>query len=133
VLWKGEPAVLFLASRVTSGGLPGIFLGAPYRLARLRVRTGEVRANGLGLDLAYRAGGAGEPGELGRHELGIFESAGLKSVRILRGPAEWHSAKPVGDIRADLLIAHGFTVQGKPQLVYTPAASFETAPPAPLA
>jgi len=130
VVWKGEPAVLFLASRVTSGGLPGIFLGAPYRLARLRVRRGEVRAPGLGLRLAYRPGGAGEPGELGRHELGIFESAGLRSIRIARGPAEWHSAEPVGEIQADLLIAFGFRVQGGPELVYAPGASFETAPAA---
>ena len=133
VLWNREPAVLFLASRVTAGGLPGIFLGAPYRLARLRVRTGTVRAPGLGLELAYRPGGAGDPGELGRHELGIFESAGLRSIRIVRGPADWQSAEAVGGIRADVLIAHGFPVQGEPDLVYAPTASFEAAPVARLA
>jgi hypothetical protein len=133
VLWKGEPAVLFLASRVTTGGLPGIFLGAPYRLARLRIRTGDVRAPGLGLRLGYQVGEAGEPGQLGRHELGIFESAGLRSIRIVRGPAEWSSAEPLGHVRADVLVAHGFAVRDEPDLVYAPTASFETAPASRLA
>ena len=93
VTWKDEPAVLFLASRVTPGGLPGLLFGAPYRSARLRVKPGRLRAPGLGVDIRYRPGGPADPGELGRHELGIFESGDLKAIRIQRGPAEWQSAE----------------------------------------
>src|SRR6185312_7162674 len=57
VTWKGEPAVLFLASRVTLAGLPGLLFGAPYRSARLRVKPGQIRAPGLGVELRYRQGG----------------------------------------------------------------------------
>jgi hypothetical protein len=86
VTWKDEPAVLFLASRVTPAGLPGLLFGAPYRSARLRVRPGRLRAPGLGVDIRYRPDGPADPGDLGRHELGIFESGGLKAIRVQRGP-----------------------------------------------
>ena len=128
VTWKGEPAVLFLASRVTAGGLPGAILGAPYRLARLRVRTGRVDAPGLGFSLAYDVDGEADPGALGRHELGIFQLGGVKGVRIVRGPARWQAGRPRDNARADLLLAYGFSVQGEPELVYASTATFETAP-----
>jgi uncharacterized protein DUF2071 len=133
VTWKDEPAVLFLASRVSPGGLPGLLLGAPYRSARLRIRPGEVRAPGLGVDIRYEAGGPAEPGELGRHELGIFEAGGLKAIRIRRGPAEWHAAQPAAPAGAHVLLGYGFDPRGEPELVYTPKTSFETEPAAKLA
>ena len=129
VTWKGEPAVLFLASRVTLAGLPGLLFGAPYRSARLRVKPGQIRAPGLGVELRYRTGGPSDPGDLGRHELGIFESGGLKAVRIERGPAEWHSADLVAPATAHLLLGYGFVPSGEPQLVYTRETSFQTEPP----
>ncbi len=129
--YAGEPAVFFLRSLVTAGGLPGFFLGAPYRLASLRVRAGEASAPGLGLRLRYRLGVAeATPGLLGRHELGIFEERGLRAFRVRRGPAEWQSAEVVQPSRVDLLLALGFDVRDEPRLVYAPEASFETeAPP----
>jgi uncharacterized protein DUF2071 len=128
VLWKGEPAVLFLASRVTPGGLPGILLGAPYRSARLRVRPGHVRAPGLGVEIRYVAGGSAEPGELGRHELGIFESGGLRAIRIQRGPADWQTAELAAPPSAHVLLGYGFDPRGEPELVFTPSTTFETEP-----
>ena len=128
VSWKDELAVLFLASRVTLAGLPGLVLGAPYRSARLRVKPGHLRAPGLGVDIRYRLGGSADPGELGRHELGIFESGGLKAIRIERGPAEWQSADLAAPATAHLLLGYGFAPLGEPQLVYTPETSFQTEP-----
>lgn len=128
VTWKDEPAVLFLASRVTLAGLPALLLGAPYRSARLRVKPGYLRAPGLGVDIRYRPGGSADPGELGRHELGIFESSGLKAIRIERGPAEWQSAELAAPATAHFLLGFGFAPRGEPQLVYTPETSFRTEP-----
>jgi len=128
VTWKDEPAVLFLAARVTAGGLPGLLLGAPYRGARVRVRRGEVRAPGLGVHLRYQPSGPGDPGELGRHELGIFAAARLKGVRIERGPAQWQAAKLLEPAKANLLLGYGFALRGEPELLYAAATSFETAP-----
>ena len=128
VTWKDEPAVLFLASRVTPGGLPGLLLGAPYRSARLRVKPRHLRAPGLGVDIRYRPGGSADPGELGRHELGIFESGGLRGIRIGRGPAEWQSAELDAPATAHFLLGFGFAPRGEPQLVYAPETSFRTEP-----
>jgi hypothetical protein len=129
VTWRDEPAVFFLAARVTPPGLGGILFGAPYRPARLRFRPGLVEAPGLGLSLPYRPSGSGDPGSLGAHELGIFEAAGLRSFRIRRGEARWQRAVPNGPVRADLLPAHGFDVSGGPELYYTERASFEAEVP----
>lgn len=129
VMWKGEPAVAFLAARVSAGGLPGLLVGAPYRSARVRVRAGEVRAPGLGVAVRYRPEGPGEPGELGRHELGIFQSGGSKGIRIERGPAEWQAAELLEPARAHLLLGYGFAPRGDPSLLYAPTASFHTASP----
>ena len=128
VTWKDEPAVLFLASRVTPGGLPGLLFGAPYRSARLRVKPGRLHAPGLGVDIRYRPGGPADPGELGRHELGIFESGDLKAIRIQRGPAEWRSAELAAPATAQVLLGYGFSPAGEPQLVHTARTSFETEP-----
>jgi Uncharacterized conserved protein (COG2071) len=132
VTWKDEPAVLFLASRVTLAGLPGLLFGAPYRSARLKARPGHLRAPGLGVEIRYHPGGAADPGELGRHELGIYESGGLRAIRIERGPAEWHSAELAAPTTAHLLLGFGFASSGEPELVYTPETSFQTEPAKPL-
>ena len=122
----GEPAVLFLRSYVTPGGLPGILLGAPFRAARIRVREGSVRAPAAGVSLAFRVGGEADPGELGRHELGLYEAAGLKRFRVERGPAEWRSAEPAGEPRADGLFALGLDVAGPPRIAVAGETWFET-------
>jgi hypothetical protein len=129
VTWRDEPAVFFLAARVTSPGLGGILFGAPYRPARLRFRAGLAEAPGLGLSLPYRPDGPGDPGPLGAHELGIFEAAGLRAFRIQRGEARWQRALPDGPVRADLLPAHGFDASGEPELYYAERASFEAEVP----
>jgi uncharacterized protein YqjF (DUF2071 family) len=131
----GEPAVFFLRSLVTAGGLPGFLIGAPYRLAWIRVREGEVSAPSQGLRIRYRVGLAeATPGLLGRHELGIFEERGVRAFRVERGPADWRHAEAVGAPRVDLLRALGFDVQGEPRVAYAPEASFESeAPPRRLA
>jgi hypothetical protein len=127
---EGEPAVFFLRSLVTVAGLGGFFLGAPYRLAWLRVRPGGVSAPGLGVRLRYRIGHAdATPGQLGRHEFGIFEERGLKAFRVRRGPAEWRHAELLDAPRLDLLAALGFDVAGDPRLVYAAEASFDTEVP----
>jgi len=122
----GEPAVLFLRSYVTPGGLPGILLGAPFRAARIRVRDDSVRAPAAGVSLTFRLGAETDPGDLGRHELGLYEAAGLKRFRIERGPADWRSATPVGDQRADGLLALGFEVTGPPRIATAGETWFET-------
>lgn len=122
----GEPAVLFLRSYVTPGGLPGILLGAPFRAARIRVREGSVRAPAAGVSLAFRVGAEADPGDLGRHELGLYEAAGLKRFRIERGPAEWRRAEPAGEQRADGLLALGLDVTGPPRIAVAGETWFET-------
>ncbi len=122
----GEAAVLFLRSYVTVGGLPGILLGAPFRAARIRMREGSVRAPAAGVSLDFRVGGETDPGELGRHELGLYEAAGLKRVRVERGPAEWRRAEPAGEPRADGLLALGLDVTGPPRIAVAGETWFET-------
>jgi hypothetical protein len=129
VRWEDEPAVFFLAARVTTGGLPGALFRAPFRHARLRVRPGHVRAPGLGISLHYRAGGPAAPGPLGRHELGLFESDGLRAVRIRRGPSEWQRGQLTEPARADFLVALGFELPGVAQLLYAERAAFEAEVP----
>jgi uncharacterized protein YqjF (DUF2071 family) len=127
VEWKEEPAVVFLMARVTPPGMGGALFGAPYRPARLRVRQGSVQAPGLGVSVPYRRRGQGGsgPGALARHELGIFEAAGLRAFRIRRGRAEWEDAEPAGPVRADPLLALGFDLSSPPKLLYAERASFE--------
>lgn len=127
-----EPAVFFLRAFVSGAGIGGAFFGASYRPARIRVRRGEISARGLGVRLAYRVdeSAEGRPGLLGRHELGIFEAAGLRAIRVRRGPAVWHPAALLGEPRTDLLAALGLDVAGLPRLVYAAEASFATEVPA---
>lgn len=126
VSWRDEPAVFFLGSRVTAGGLPGRLLGAPYRQARLRVRQGLLTAPGLGVSLRFRAAAETEPGSLGRHELGLFEDDGLRSLRIRRGEAEWRRGELLEPPRVDFLVALGLEPRGEPELLYTARTVFDT-------
>lgn len=127
--WRGEPAVFFLASRVTAPGLPGRALGAPFRLARILLHAGSIRAPGLGLSLAYRPGEPAEVGLLGRHELGLFEARGLRAIRIARGPAEWVKAETAEPSNADFLLALGFEPRGEPELLYCARTEFKSEVP----
>jgi hypothetical protein len=122
---EGEPAVVFLGSRVTLPGMGGALFGAPYRPARIRVRPGAVEAPGLGVSIRYEPRGPTEPGLLAEHSLGVFEAAGLRAFRIRRGAAAWHAAAPVERVRADPLLALGFHISAAPELLYTERASFE--------
>jgi Uncharacterized conserved protein (COG2071) len=131
VSWKGETAVLFLASRVTAGGLPGRLLGAPYRQARLRVRAGLVRAPGLGVSIRFRVDGESEPGALGRHDLGLFDDDGLRALRIRRGEARWRKGELLEPARADLLLALGISTSGDPDLLYVERTVFQAETPVP--
>ena len=128
--WEGEPAVFFVRAHVTPFGMFGALVGAPYRPSLLRLREGFASAPGLGFSLRYELRGEADPGLLGRHELGIFEAAGVRAFRIQRGPASWHAAEPVGEVVSDVLLALGFDVRGVPELVYAPETSFETDVPA---
>jgi uncharacterized protein YqjF (DUF2071 family) len=121
----GEVAVVFLALRVTLLGMGGALLGFPVRLSRACVREGVVEAPGLGVSLRYERRGAAEPSELGSHELGLVEAAGLRAFRVRRGEAEWERAEAVGAVKADPLLALGFAVEGPPELRYAARASFE--------
>jgi hypothetical protein len=129
VNWREEPAVFFVGTRVTTGGVPGRVLGAPYRQARLRVREGSVRADGLGVSLRFRVAGPADPGPLGRHELGLFENDGLRAFRIQRGDSEWRRAEAIEPARGDFLVALGLEPRGEPELLYAAQASFETKVP----
>jgi uncharacterized protein YqjF (DUF2071 family) len=120
-----ETAVVFLALRVTTLGMGGAFLGFPVRLARARVRDGRVDAGGFGVSLAYERRGPAEPSELGAHELGIFEAAGVRAFRIRRGEASWERGEAVGPVRAEPLLALGFAVDGPPEIRYVARTSFE--------
>ena len=126
VWFEDEPAVFFVRAHVTPPALPGVLLGAPYRPARLRFAPGAAEGPGLGISIRYRLEGRGEPGELGRHELGLFESGGLRGFRITRGPAAWERAVPLARPRADLLLALGFDVHEPVSLLYAASSSFET-------
>ena len=126
VSWRDEPAVFFLGSRVTTGGLPARLLGAPYRQARLRVHEGLLRAPGLGVSLRFVLGQEADPGSLGRHELGLVEDDGLRAFRIWRGEAEWRRGELVEPARADFLVALGLEPRGEPELLYTARTVFDT-------
>lgn len=125
VSYRGEPAVYFLRAYVTPPGMGAAFLGAPYRPARLRFSERRVEAPGLGVSLAYELGAPSLPGELGRHELGLFEAAGLRAFRIRRGSAEWRVGELEERPRADVLLAHGFPSAGDPSLLHAETTSFE--------
>ena len=129
VVFEDEPAVFFLRAYVTALGMGGVFFGAPYRPARIRVRDDGVEAPSLGVSLAFRTGEHAEPGELGRHELGLFEAAGLRGFRVHRGLADWRRAGSLHTARADLLLALGFEVGEPASIFHARRASFETEVP----
>jgi Uncharacterized conserved protein (COG2071) len=118
-------AVVFLALRVTPPGLGGALLGLPVRPARARVRDGVVSAPGFGVELRYERVGPAPASELGEHELGLVEAAGLRELRIRRGEASWELAEPVGPVRAEPLLALGFALDAPPEIRYAASASFE--------
>lgn len=122
---RGETAVVFLALRVSLLGMGGALLGFPVRPSRARVREGVVEAKGFGVELRYERRAAAGPSELGSHEVGLFEAAGLRELRVRRGEASWERAEAVGHVRADPLLALGFVVEGPPELRYAPHATFE--------
>jgi hypothetical protein len=128
VSWRDEPAVFFLGSRVTAGGLPGRLLGAPYRQARLRVTEGLLRAPGLGVSLRFRIGAETDPGSLGRHELGLVDHDGLRLFRIRRGAAKWRRGELSEPARADFLVALGVEPRGEPEVIYTARTVFDASP-----
>ena len=119
-----EPAVLFLRSYVTPGGLGGVLLRAPLRAARMSFRLGRVEIPAAGVALAYRAEEGVEPPALGRRELGLFEAAGLREFRIVREDETWHRAVAVGTQRADVLRALGFDPVGSPEVYVATGGSF---------
>jgi hypothetical protein len=123
--YRESTAVVFLALRVTAAGMGGALLGFPVRFSRARVREGLVEATGFGVELRYERHGAAGPSELGSHEVGLFEAAGLRELRVRRGEASWERAEAVGHVRADPLLALGFAAEGPPELRYAPHASFE--------
>jgi hypothetical protein len=127
---RGETAVVFLALRVGLLGMGGALLGFPVRPTRARVREGIVAAKGFGVELRYERRGPAAPSELGSHDLGLFESAGLRELRVRRGEATWERAEPLGPVRADPLLALGFSLADPPELLYAPRASFEVELPA---
>jgi uncharacterized protein YqjF (DUF2071 family) len=118
-------AVVFLALRVTTFGMGGALLGFPVRLARARVREGKVDAPGFGVSLRYDRRGPAEPSELGAHELGVFEAAGVRAFRVRRGEASWEHGETAGPVTADPLLALGFPVEGPPEIRYVARTSFE--------
>jgi hypothetical protein len=120
-----ETAVVFLALRVTALGMGGALFGFPVRPLRARVREGIVAARGFGVELRYELRGPAPPSELGSHELGLFQAAGLRGFRVRRGEASWRSAAAVGPVRADPLLALGFALDEPPEIRYAPTASFE--------
>ena len=121
---QGKPAVFFVASRVTAGGLPAVLLGAPFRYGRLRVRGGSVRAPGRGVLIRYRPDDPTDPGLFGAYELGLFENDGLRELRIDRGETDWRRAEPLEPPKADFLVALGFHPRGEPELLYAARSSF---------
>jgi len=126
---EGRTAVFFLRSYVTAGGLGGILFGAPFKAARIRLARDRVEAPSAGVSLAFRLTGPTEPGELGRHEVGLYEAGGLREFTVERGPADWWTAEPTAPVRADVLLSLGFETAGEPTLVYASGASFATEVP----
>lgn len=124
VTWQDEPAVFFIAARVTAGGLPGTVLGAPFRYARLRVEEGTVSAPGRGVLIRYRTGEPTTAGPLAQYELGLFENDGVRAFRVKRGDIAWHRAELLESARADFLFALGFEPHGRPELLYAPTSAF---------
>jgi Uncharacterized conserved protein (COG2071) len=117
-----EPAVFFVAARVTAGGLPAALLGAPFRYAHLRVRAGLVEAPGRGISVSYRVVAPLDPGP--QPEIGLYENDGLREFRINRGETAWQRAELVEPAELDFVVALGFHPRGEPELIYAARSSF---------
>ena len=113
-----------LRSEATLGGIGGVLLGAPLRAARIRVAPDLVDVPGAGVRIPFAFGEPAEPGELGRHQIGLFEAAGLRAFRMERHAAAWRRAELVGEPRADALLALGFDVPRPDSLLYATGGSF---------
>ena len=122
---EGEEAVYFLVTRVTLPGLVGVLMGAPFAPSRIAVERGLIEAPGLGVSLRYRVGDETDPGPIGRHELGIFGRARLRTIRIRRGPAVWHRAELEGAMRVDPLVVYGFQSDDPADVLYSEHALLE--------
>lgn len=129
VVFEDRLAVFFLRSYVTPGGIGGVLFGAPFRAARIRVTPGLVDVPGAGVRIRFAPGEPVEPGELGRHEVGLFEAAGLRAFRIEREPAVWRRAELAGEPRVDALLALGFDVGRPDSLRYATGGAFALALP----
>jgi hypothetical protein len=123
VRFEGRQAVFFVRSYVTLGGIGGALLGAPFRAARIRVAPGFVEVPGAGVRIGFAPGEPVEPGVLGRHEVGLFEAAGLRAFRIEREPAAWRRAELAGEPRTDVLLALGFDVARPDSVLYATGGS----------
>ena len=121
--------MFFLRSYVTAGGSPGS--SSARRSSRPGSASGRSgsRRPSAGVSLAFRLAGPVEPGELGEHELGLYEAGGLREFTVERGPAEWRAAEPTAPARADVLFSLGLEPAGEPSLVYASGASFATEVP----
>jgi uncharacterized protein YqjF (DUF2071 family) len=125
-----EPALLWLAVRVTPAGLAGVFFGLPLRPARIRVRAGEVVAKGSGVRLRYRTIGeargvpsaGGTP--LGVHEVALLVSAGLRRLASTHEPCAWQEAELLEPALAEPLLALGFDVGEPDSLLYAAETRF---------
>lgn len=133
---EGEPAVYFLSMRVTTLGLGGIFLGAPFRSASISIRDNALTAKGVGVVLRYRP--SDEPFDvplvgdvpLGGHGVGYFMAAGLRRIVTEHEPFRWVPMELTAAPRIDPLLALGFDVRMPDSLLYSEATGFRlTLPP----
>jgi Uncharacterized conserved protein (COG2071) len=130
-LWQEKPAVLFLDARVSPPGAPAQLVGVPVRTSVLRFGRGRADAPGLGVRVRYELDGEADPGELGRHEVGLFPSGReLRGIRMRRDTGLWQTARATEAVRADPVLALGFDVGEPPALLYCAGGSlaFEVPP-----
>jgi Uncharacterized conserved protein (COG2071) len=119
---EGEQAVYFLVARVTVPGLVGVLMGAPFAPSRISVARGVVEAPGLGISMRYDVGEEGDPGPIGRHELGIYGRTRLRTIRIRREPAVWNRATLEAPVRVDPLVVYGLDAGVDADVLYCAAA-----------
>src|SRR5262249_654837 len=122
---EGGQAVYFLVTRVTVPGLVGVVMGAPFAPSRISVARGAVEAPGLGVSLRYEVGEEGDPGPIGRHEVGIYGRSRLRTIRISRAPAVWHRGHLVPPSRVDPLVVYGVNPDLQADVLYTETATLE--------
>ncbi len=126
----GEPAIYLLSMRVTAAGLGGIFFGAPYRPAAIRVRAGLARSRGLGMSIRYRPGEpaahvpAFEGKDLGSPAVAYYWAAGLRRVPSEHDPFAWREAELEEDVRVDPVLALGFEPGAPDSVLYAERTRF---------